>query len=176
MSLGKTHDLLTRTNWAGVLLQEILIAELDPYQACDRDRCVLDGPDVELFPSAALTLALIFHELATNAAKYGALSQNDGRLHVNWRLTPDDVGDILSITWREQDGPPVQKPTRRGFGSRLIEQSMKALGGNARMDYAADGFRCEIRMPLESNPLDLLAPNGVQVHLSTRRAMGRGGH
>jgi two-component sensor histidine kinase len=172
LSLGKTHDLLTRTNWSGVLLRDILIAELDPFQACDQERCVLSGPDVELFPSAALTLALTFHELATNAAKYGALSHSGGRLRVTWGVVPDGTGHLLTVAWREEDGPPVRKPTRRGFGSRLIEQSMSALGGSARLDYAAEGLHCDIRMPLESSPLDLVAANGVHVHLSTRRAMG----
>jgi two-component sensor histidine kinase len=169
-SLGKTHDLLTRTNWAGVLLNEILEAELAPYRVCDEARCRFEGPEVELFPSAALTLALTFHELATNAAKYGALSQPQGRLHVSWRVVADGVGDILSITWREEGGPPVSEPTRRGFGSRLIQQSMNALGGSAEIDYASEGLRCEIRMLLESSPLDLVVPNGVDVHLSTRSA------
>jgi two-component sensor histidine kinase len=172
LSLGKTHDLLTRTNWSGVLLREILIAELDPYQACDQERCVLSGPDVALFPSAALTLALTFHELATNAAKYGALSHSGGRLRVTWGIVTDGIGNLLTVAWREEGGPPVRKPTRRGFGSRLIEQSMSALGGNAELDYAAEGLICDIRMPLESSPLDLVAANGVNVHLSTRRAMG----
>jgi two-component sensor histidine kinase len=172
LSLGKTHDLLTRTNWSGVLLREILIAELDPYQACDQERCVLSGPSVELFPSAALTLALTFHELATNAAKYGALSHSGGRLRVTWGVVPDGACHLLTVTWREEGGPPVRAPARRGFGSRLIEHSMSALGGGARMDYAADGLSCDIRMPLESSPLDLVAANGVNVHLSTRRAMG----
>ncbi len=173
LSLGKTHDLLSRTNWSGVLLREILAAELEPYQVCEEEGCFFEGPDVELFPSAALTLALTFHELATNA-KYGALSQDDGRLHVAWRRVPDGTGDLLVLSWRERGGPPVRKPARRGFGSRLIEQSMAALGGSAAIDYAADGLRCDIRIPLESSPLDLLAPNGVHVHLSTRRAMGQG--
>jgi two-component sensor histidine kinase len=176
LSLGKTHDLLSRTNWAGVLLREILAAELDPYQMCDEARCFFEGPDVELFPSAALTLALTFHELATNAAKYGALSRDEGRLHVAWNRVPDGTGDILVLTWREEGGPPVRAPARRGFGSRLIEQSMAALGGSAEMTYAAEGLRCDIHIPLESSPLDLLAPNGVHVHLSTRRAMGQGSH
>ena len=175
LSLGKTHDLLTRTNWSGVLLREILVAELEPFQACDHERCILSGPDVELFPSAALTLALTFHELATNAAKYGALSHNAGRLRVSWDLESDGRGDLLTLSWIEERGPTVRKPTRRGFGSRLIEQSMSALGGSAGMDYAAEGLRCHIRMPLESSPLDLVASKGVRVHLSTRRAMGQGG-
>jgi two-component sensor histidine kinase/CheY-like chemotaxis protein len=176
LALGKTHDLLSRANWAGTLLREILVAELEPYRVCNRDRCVLEGPDVELFPSAALTLALTFHELATNAAKYGALSRDQGRLHVTWSVTPDGAGEILAVTWREEGGPLVHEPVRRGFGSRLIRQSMAALGGSAEMNYAAEGLRCDIRIPLESSPLDLLAPNGVHVHLSTRRAMGHGGH
>jgi two-component sensor histidine kinase len=172
ISLGKTHDLLTRTNWAGVLLREILVAELDPFQACDQDRCLLSGPDVELAPSTALTLALIFHELATNAAKYGALSVSGGRLRVTWRVVPDGARQSLSIEWREERGPPVSEPSRRGFGSRLIEQSMTSLGGSSRMDFAPEGLRCDMRMLLESSPLDLVASNGVHVHLSTRRAMG----
>jgi two-component sensor histidine kinase len=170
LSLGKTHDLLTRTNWTGVLLHEMLAAELEPYRVCDEERCRFTGPEVELFPTAALTLALTFHELATNAAKYGALSQNHGRLQVSWSLVPDGNDDVLAITWMEEGGPPVHPPARRGFGSRLIEQSMRGLGGTARMDYASDGLRCEIMMPLESTPLDLIVPNGVDVHLSTRSA------
>jgi two-component sensor histidine kinase len=175
LSLGKTHDLLTRTNWAGASLKEILAAELEPYQVSGEDRCVLGGPDIELFPNAALTLALTCHELATNAAKYGALSQSNGRLHVTWRSEPDGTGEVLLIRWREEGGPPVSQPKRRGFGSRLIEQSMKALGGTAKMEYASKGLRCDIRMPLESSPLDLVVPNGIHVHLSTRSAAEHNG-
>jgi two-component sensor histidine kinase len=175
LSLGKTHDLLTRTNWSGVLLHDILSAELEPFHVCGSDRCRLSGPAVELFPNAALTLALNFHELATNAAKYGALSHPDGSLHVDWRIAGDD-GERLYLTWREMAGPPVRQPTRRGFGSRLVERSMKALGGGAHFDFAADGLRCNLVMPLEASPLDHLIPQGVNVHLSIRRSLDQGGH
>jgi two-component sensor histidine kinase len=98
----------------------------------------------------------------------GALSQPGGRLEVSWGLVPDGTGDILWVTWKEKGGPPVHEPTRRGFGSRLVEQSMRALGGTAEIEYASGGLCCEIRVPLESTPLDLVVPNGVNVHLSTR--------
>ncbi|HEX2726128.1 MAG TPA: HWE histidine kinase domain-containing protein [Beijerinckiaceae bacterium] len=175
VSLGKTHDLLTRTNWAGVQLRDVLNAELEPFQVCGDERCRFDGPDVELFPNAALTMALSFHELATNAAKYGALSHADGRLVVEWRLTNGDDSQKLHVTWKEVDGPPVSEPLRKGFGSRLINRSMHALGGQAEFDFAPDGLRCALVLPLEASPLDHLIPQGVHVHLSIRKTLSRTG-
>jgi PAS domain S-box-containing protein len=146
MALSHTHDLLTRSHWEGADLAEILRHETEAH---DPLRLVANGPPVALGPAAALSLGMIFHELATNAAKYGALSNPDGRVFVDWSVA-DQTDRRLTIEWREIDGPPVAPPTRRGFGSRLIERNVRHdLAGEAKLDYANDGFRAEITIPLD---------------------------
>jgi two-component sensor histidine kinase len=151
MALSHTHDLLTRSHWEGADLAEILRHETDAH---DTNRLVVNGPPVALGPAAALSLGMIFHELATNAAKYGALSNGSphsegGRVFVDWSVA-DQTDRRLTIEWRELDGPPVAPPTRRGFGSRLIERNVRHdLAGEAKLDYANDGFRAEIIIPLD---------------------------
>jgi len=111
---------------------------------------VLRGEDVVLRPRAVLTLAMAFHELTTNAAKYGALSVPGGRVEIAWRPVEEDGRTWLRIDWTEQNGPPVSSPSRRGFGSRLIEGSIAAeLGGSAHLDYAPEGLRCTMTMPMD---------------------------
>ncbi len=101
-----------------------------------------------LGPATALSLGMIFHELATNAAKYGALSQPDAMLDIRWRLAPDATGETrLVFDWIERGGPPVTPPRRRGFGSTVIETGARMLGGTARLDYAPGGLCCTIDMP-----------------------------
>ncbi|HZZ67170.1 MAG TPA: HWE histidine kinase domain-containing protein [Phenylobacterium sp.] len=146
MALSATHDLLTATNWMSADLREVAQLEFRPYGP---ERYRLEGPTVALTPAKALALGLLFHELATNAAKYGALAHGDGRVEVDWRRRQREGRTSLEIDWREQDGPPVAPPTRRGFGSRLIERSLQGqLGGEATLTYAPDGVRCHIRLPL----------------------------
>jgi two-component sensor histidine kinase len=146
MALSHTHDLLTRSHWEGADLAEILRHETDAH---DPTRLVANGPPVALGPAAALSLGMIFHELATNAAKYGALSNPDGRVFVDWSVA-DQTDRRLTIEWRELDGPAVVVPTRRGFGSRLIERNVRHdLAGDAKLTYATDGFRAEITIPLD---------------------------
>ena len=114
---------------------------------------VLRGEDVVLRPRAVLTLAMAFHELATNAAKYGALSAPGGRIEIRWQpVRPEDEGRAeLQIDWQEHGGPAVAEPQQRGFGSKLIEGSVAAeLGGSARLLFAPEGLRCEMRIPLEA--------------------------
>jgi two-component sensor histidine kinase len=153
MALSDTHNLLTATNWVSADLREVAQLEFRPYGS---ERYRLRGPAVALSPARALALGLLFHELATNAAKYGALASGDGRVEVVWRVRREGGEPSLEIDWREHDGPPVAPPTRRGFGSRLIERSLQGqLGGEASLDYAADGVRCRIRLPLTRDlPLD----------------------
>jgi two-component sensor histidine kinase len=104
---------------------------------------------VALSPSRALALGLLFHELATNAAKYGALAGGSGKVEVVWCVRNLSDGTRLEIDWTEHDGPKVIPPIRRGFGSRLIERSLQGqLGGDATLDYAPDGVRCHLRLPL----------------------------
>ena len=145
MSLSATHNLLTATNWTSADLQEIAQPEFHPFGP---ERYRLAGPAVALSPERALAMGLLFHELATNAAKYGALASGAGKVEVVWRVREPGSGRELEIDWTEHGGPPVNPPTRRGFGSRLIERSLGHLGGQATLNYAPEGVRCCIRLPL----------------------------
>jgi two-component sensor histidine kinase len=145
LALSATHDILTASNWRSARLRDVLAVEFRPYGA---ERYAFDGPDVALAAGEALTLGLLFHELATNAAKYGALSRAEGCVKVRWRVEP---GPTLALTWTEQGGPPVVPPSRRGFGSRLIERSLQGeMGGQAALDFCEQGLRCEIALPLRA--------------------------
>ncbi|MFJ6023666.1 sensor histidine kinase [Brevundimonas sp. NPDC092305] len=146
LALSHTHDLLTRSHWEGALLLDILQHETDAHGA---HRVTLNGPRIELEPAAALSLGMIFHELATNAAKYGALSAPDGRVMVDWSVA-DLTDRRLTVSWHEIDGPVVTPPERRGFGSRLIERNVRHdLAGDVELDYAPQGFRAEFSIPLD---------------------------
>ena len=146
MALSDTHNLLTATNWIGADLSQVAQLEFRPYGS---ERYHRAGPAVALSPARALALGLLFHELATNAAKYGALSCGEGQVEVVWQVRGEGGAEELEIDWREADGPPVKAPSRRGFGSRLIERSLRGqLGGEATLTYAPDGLRCAIRLPL----------------------------
>ncbi len=150
MALSATHNLLTARNWQEADLREVAQIEFRPYGP---ERYRLGGPRVALSSSQALALGLLFHELATNAAKYGALSAASGRVDVTWRVRDGATGKELAIDWTERGGPPVETPKRRGFGSRLIQRSLKGqLGGAAHLDFAAEGLRCEMRLPLSPPP------------------------
>jgi PAS domain S-box-containing protein len=147
IALSATHDLLTATNWRSAALRDVLLLELKPFGP---ERYSLEGPEASLSPTEALTLGLLFHELATNAAKYGALSAPDGRVDVAWGLAPAAEGLRLELDWIERGGPKVSPPTRRGFGSRLIERSLTGqMRGKALLDFAVDGLRCRILLPLQ---------------------------
>lgn len=142
LALSATHDLLTTTSWRSASLRDIAQHEFLPYGA---GRYRLQGPEVSLPPGDALALGLVFHELTTNAAKYGSLSAETGRVDLGWRVSGALGEQSLEISWREIDGPPVAPPSRTGFGSRLIQRS---LHGKASLDFAPDGLRCDIHLPL----------------------------
>ena len=148
IALSKAHDQLTMHHWESADLRNLLSAGFAPYGA-GPDKVVLRGEDVMLRPRAVLTLAMAFHELITNAAKYGALSAPAGRVEIHWQPARDEHGrPLLRIDWQEQGGPAVTEPARRGFGSRLIEGGIAAeLGGSARLAYAPEGLRCEVLIP-----------------------------
>jgi two-component sensor histidine kinase len=150
MALSATHDLLTQTYWESTTLGDVLEAELRPHGGVDHQRIRAFGDVVKLKPQQALSLGLAFHELATNAIKYGSLSTAQGRLVIEWNVEAPETGDRqLALRWREQDGPPVARPTRRGFGTRLIERSIvHELGGAIEADYASSGLECLIKVPL----------------------------
>lgn len=142
MSLSGTHNLLTRSSWEQASLSDLLTQETAPLGGA---QVRLDGPPVRVGARQALALGMIFHELGTNAAKYGALSTPTGRVDVAWRVE----GGVLAIHWRESGGPPVAAPSRKGFGSTLIARLATAeLAGKAVVDFAPDGVICVIDAPL----------------------------
>lgn len=143
-ALARAHDQITTQRWGPGRLTELIQSEANAYLGQRRDRVALDGPDLLIDPSAFTVLALVFHELMTNAAKYGALSDGGG-VRVSWRT--DDAGS-LHLIWRESGGPAVTAPTRRGFGSTLIERSIPfELGGTAELRYRVSGLEAEFSLP-----------------------------
>jgi two-component system CheB/CheR fusion protein len=147
-ALGAAHRLLSQSHWQGADLESVLRQQLVPFRSRRLRNVTLAGPEVRLESGAALTLSMVVHELATNAAKYGALSAPEGALEVAWRLE-NTTTPRVSLEWRESGGPAVKAPERRGFGSTLIERAVAyELGGSSRLDYAAKGARCRIEFPL----------------------------
>jgi two-component sensor histidine kinase len=146
LSLSHTHDLLTRSHWEGADLRAILEHETEAHGVT---RLVPNGPPVALDPPAALSLGMIFHELATNAAKYGALSSPEGRVFVDWSVS-NQADRVLHLNWRETGGPEVTPPERRGFGGRLIERNVRHdLAGDVRVSYPPEGLVFEMTAPLD---------------------------
>lgn len=135
-SLAATDELILDSQGRGASLRAILSAEVSPY---DASRVSLSGPDVVLPPKLALTVALLVHELATNAAKYGSFSTPAGRLTVQWSI---GAGDKLQVKWRESGGPPVHMPTRSGFGSKLFSRALEPFEGTVKADFFKSGLVC----------------------------------
>jgi PAS domain S-box-containing protein len=149
-SLGRAHSLLADSRWEGVDLRRLAIEELAPFGSNDPGRVRIEGPALHLRPAAAQSFALVLHELATNAAKYGALATADGRVHLAWRLTAIVHGEdgCLDLHWRERGGPLVAPPTRRGFGSSVIRNSVeRQLGGAVVFDWQVEGLVCRLSVP-----------------------------
>ncbi|HEY7810553.1 MAG TPA: HWE histidine kinase domain-containing protein [Allosphingosinicella sp.] len=143
-ALAAAHDLLTRESWEGATLRGLAEGALGHLIGQER-RVEISGPDVTLGPKAAVSLVMALHELSTNASKYGALSVPGGRVTVAWTLD----GDRLRLEWREQGGPPVAAPGRRGFGLRMIERALAAdLGGGVAMEFEPTGLICRIEASL----------------------------
>lgn len=148
-SLAQTHDLLLASDWEAAPLRGILWGELSPFG--DGARILLDGPEVELPPDLALALGMAFHELATNAAKYGALSTPGGRLEVRWDLREVNGDGEIALRWEEHGGPPVAKPSRQGFGSRLIHRMLASReGASFSFDFQPFGLQFSLTLPLRS--------------------------
>ncbi|HEX8569989.1 MAG TPA: HWE histidine kinase domain-containing protein [Caulobacteraceae bacterium] len=141
-ALSGAHDLLTRENWQGAELGALLDEVLRPYGEGQRIRT--GGPQVSLSPNAAVTAGLALHELATNAAKYGALARETGRVDVSWGYE----GEELAFEWRESGVPDVQPPTRQGFGARLLTAAARELNAEVASEMAADGLAYRWRIPL----------------------------
>ena len=151
-ALGHAHDLLTQSEWEGATLSDIVLFSLKPYEIRGQaERRTVAGPDVWLAPNPAVTLSLAFHELATNAAKFGALSNSSGRIDVRWGLTDDDPAAI-EIKWRESGGPPVDPPSHKGFGSTLLERAVAhELAGTMELGFAREGLECTLHLPMSQH-------------------------
>ncbi|WP_165185199.1 PAS domain-containing sensor histidine kinase [Caulobacter soli] len=148
VALAEAHDLLTRENWEGADLLDLL-GRLEALHG-GAGRFTTEGGSVRLSPRMALSLSMALHELATNAVKYGALSSLEGQVRIAWTVIPGGAHPRLVLTWTETGGPPVSPPTRRGFGSRLIERGLAAeLSGEAHIEFHPGGVVCRIEAGLD---------------------------
>jgi two-component sensor histidine kinase len=148
LALSRTHNLLNETHWEGASVRRILETELGPY-ATARTRVRLDGPEVHLQAKPAVVLGMAFHELTTNAAKYGALSAASGRVQVDWSVADRGEGAILTIDWCELSGPVLEAQPTPGFGSRLLRQTItRELAGHLDIRYEREGVCCTIAVPI----------------------------
>jgi PAS domain S-box-containing protein len=158
LALSKAHSLLGRETWTAVNLRDLLDQILLPFGLKNRGvaRFSVEGVVVRLQPKTALTLAMVFHELATNAAKHGALSESTaGKIGISWLIEPTPQGERMRLRWQESGGPPVTPPSRKGFGSRLIEGGLaQELDGEVRLAYEPAGVVCQIVMPIPRVELD----------------------
>ena len=149
-SLSRAHLLLTKAAWRGVLLADLISTALVPFT--DNENAIgLEGPAIWIAPHAAITLALMLHELATNATKYGALADGHGRVDVAWSLMRErEDSAALDMVWREHGGPQVPPPKTRGFGARLLETSTQNMGGNFTLDFRSEGLECRLHFPADA--------------------------
>lgn len=141
-ALANVHSLFVASRWIGAEITAIAKQELAPYAATAEERVQIDGPQILLKPDAAQAVAVILHELATNAVKYGAMSVADARIALEW----SEVDGQLKLRWTETGGPKVEPPTRVGFGGRIIEQMISQLKGKTRFDWRPQGLVCEITL------------------------------
>jgi PAS domain S-box-containing protein len=144
-ALANVHRLFVESRWAGAALHRLIGEELAPYHEDGGSRVSIDGPELLLEPSIGQTLAVICHELATNAAKYGALSTRGGRVAVTWTVQDRR----LALRWSETDGPAVSVPTRKGFGTRVIGRMVEQAHGALRIDWRPEGVVCEVAVPID---------------------------
>jgi two-component sensor histidine kinase len=141
-ALGEAHELLTTENWLQAPLHEVVARAIKPFQSEGTERFRLMGPDVWLPAQTSLMLTMCLHELATNAAKYGALSNGSGQIHIAWDRGSDRKAQLI---WQQTGGPAVVSPKQKGFGTRLIESSGD---GDSRLDYRPDGLYCSMSLSL----------------------------
>jgi PAS domain S-box-containing protein len=145
-ALARVHTILSLSSWQGAEIGKLVDEELAPYAT--GDQISFRGTDIQLQPATAQTLALALHELVTNSAKYGALSTLSGRLSLHWGID----GDFLQMVWEEKDGPAVEKPASRGFGTRSVIASIESqLGGQAEFDWRSEGLICRLSVPLTAD-------------------------
>jgi PAS domain S-box-containing protein len=165
-ALAATHTLLSATRWEGANLRQIVDEELAPYRAGYSDRAVAYGPPAMLLPSTAQAMALALHELATNAAKYGALSTEAGRLRLHWWIGKE----ALELEWTETGGPTTAPPTSQGFGLTIVRSSIEAqFRGSVTYDWRPEGLRCRLAIP----HAQIVAPEEAETTAPQQQAANR---
>lgn len=145
LALAGAHDLLTDQGRHIVDVGHVVRRALEPFADTDRKRIEITGPEIAVPSEQAMQLSMVFHELATNAVKYGALSSDKGSLRIEWR---GPEGGVLTLTWREEGGPATSPPTRRGFGSRMIERALRGSESGAEFDFRPEGLHVNLRLEL----------------------------
>ena len=156
-ALSRSHDLLGREKWEGAGLRDLVREALAPFSVTQgrAERFTIEGKNLRLSPKAALALGIALNELATNAVKYGAFSNEAGTISIKWTLDEEPDGRWLCLHWREKDGPAVTPPNRKGFGSRVLEQGLAhELNGKVALNYAPGGIVCTIHVPAPQAVLD----------------------
>jgi PAS domain S-box-containing protein len=149
-ALSGAHNILTESSWHKAAMRNVVESAVDPFGA---GRFRIDGIDCDIHPKAAITLAMVLHELATNAVKYGALSVPAGQVEIAWHCEDGETLTTLELCWAERNGPPVVPPTRRGFGSRLIERQVRLeFGGAATLSFDPAGVVCRLTLAMPANP------------------------
>ena len=148
-AMARTHELLSQTEWQGADLEQVVKLALLAYRPYDATNLAIEGPRVVLAPREAAALGMILHELASNAAKYGALATEEGRIDVSWRVRGDAPEEIVTLTWKEHTKAPVPPPQHEGFGTKFVKRSSAyELAGEADLEIETDGARCVIEFPL----------------------------
>jgi two-component sensor histidine kinase len=149
LAMGTANSLLSEERWRNADMTDLVESALEPFRAKDRDRVHVSGPDVPVGAPSAVMISMMLHELATNAAKYGALSNDSGEVFVDWRVEGEGNGTRVHLQWRETGGPSVTEPERKGFGTTLIQRGLTSqLGGSANLEFLPDGLRCTLECPV----------------------------
>ncbi len=154
-AMARSYELLSQENWSQIEIGRVLRQALAPYLQPENERIAFSGPSVLLSPQIALSFGTIFGELATNAVKYGALSNETGRIAIDWTTSRGDglAAPVLALTWRESGGPPIKPPTKSGFGTKVIKREVEySNSGTARFDFAEGGLSVKIEEPLPPPP------------------------
>jgi two-component sensor histidine kinase len=143
--MARAHDRLVSSNWLDAHISEVVEAAIDPHRSKTHN-FVISGPDLRIGSKKSLALTMALHELATNATKYGALNSSEGTVQITWDIQDVDGQDVFSFKWEEVGGPAVEKPTRKGFGSRMIEQAVAVyFNGEAELEFASEGLKYTLR-------------------------------
>jgi two-component sensor histidine kinase len=149
-ALGTAQDLLIRERWTGAGCRTLIENAVKAFQSKNLNQFDINGENIAISAGPAMSLSMVIHELCTNATKYGALSAADGRVSIEWTVSDDEPMRFI-LHWKESGGPPVREPSRKSFGSRLIEQALPGqLKGEARLKFDPDGLSCEVNVPLNA--------------------------